>query len=522
MQSAQALVDSPPPLDDEPLASDHSDSLSQRVSQAFTPTLAKSNSTASGHYSIKSHDSVRHIGTIPYGDLRVHGRSNSDATERDMISSITEEAFDPPAAPICLANGDILRLLDFPREFIVGHDTFAMTTSESLQGFRDIPPGTHFLWVQKPTPAPRCGYWYLTKLPGVVRVKQWDRFNEVLGDAASQFEVRVEEANIESVYPSLKPYNLTEADGSTLKKASATGIKSQPVFMTDTAAMWRQLTDAISGPFLDRVTGKKDVSEWLVDSMDCVQGDARLPGGLATASETYRTIVGSELRFLFSQDLQDLRILDHDSSRSTNADTSDRVLALLNSTTLTVEEQDIVAELQFVFITGTHLGNTACLEHWWKLVLKIILRAFQLALERPTLCRWLLQTLHAQLVYTDNNVESLQQDGSIASDGPSGDRLLFHSLPHSKILIHSALVEYKRQLNSSLLDLGSSIAQEQKAVGHAFEDLEAWLWRCGWDLRRRADRGRMLLDDDDEDEDLPLIVDIDENGREIGLVSFHN
>ncbi|KAK0623649.1 A1 cistron-splicing factor [Immersiella caudata] len=438
-----------------------------------------------------------------------------------MINSITEEAIDPPAPPSCLAKGDVLRLLDFPKEFIVGHDTFAMTTSESLKGFRDIPPGTHFLWVQKPEPGPRCGYWYLTKLPGVVRVKQWDRFNEVLGEAASQFEVRMEEASVGTVYPLLKPYNLKEEEAPTPKRSSPTGLRAELSFMTDTAEMWRHLTGAISGPFLDRVTGKKGVSEWLVDSMDCVKGDSRLPVGLATASETYRTIVGSELQFLFSQDIQDLRILD----QGPNADTTSRIVALINSGTIPVSEADIVAELQFVFVTGTHLGNTACLEYWWKLVLRIILRALQLSLQRPTLCRWLIRTLHAQLVYTDNNVEPLQQGNSNVSDGPSGDRLLFHSLRQSKTLLHSALVEYKSRINTLLLDLGNQITQEQKEVGYSFEDLEAWLWRCGWDLRKLADGGRRaLLDDGDEDEDeddFPVIVDIDEDGREVGLVSFH-
>ncbi|KAK4447055.1 AAR2 protein-domain-containing protein [Podospora aff. communis PSN243] len=502
------------------LEDEHSDALSQRVAQAFTPTLSKSNSTASGHYSIRSHVSVRHIGTIPYGELRVHGRSDSDVTERDTIKSITEKTTDPPAPLGCLAKGDILRLLDFPKDFVVGHDTVAMTTSETLKGFRDIPSGVHFLWVQKPEPGPRCGYWYVTKVPGVVRVKQWDLFNEVLGDAASQFEVRVEEASISTVYPSLKPYNLKEEEGViSPKKPSPASLRPEPLFMTDTVHMWRQLTSAISAPFLDRVTGKKGVAEWLVDSMDCVRGESRLPGGIATASETYRTIVGSDLRFLFSQDIQDLRILD----QGRNPDTTSRVVALLNSADYPINEADIVAELQFIFITGTHLGNTACLEYWWKLVLRIILRAFQLSVQRPPLCRWLIRTLHAQLVYTDNNVESLQQDSSNASDGPSEDKLLFHSLRQSKSLLHGALVEYKSRINTLLLDLGNRITQEQKEVGYAFEDLEAWLWRCGWDLRKIADGGRrsLLDDDDEEDDDLPVIVDIDENGREVGLVSFH-
>ncbi|KAK0646700.1 A1 cistron-splicing factor [Cercophora newfieldiana] len=288
--------------------------------------------------------------------------------------------------------------------------------------------------------------------------------------------------------------------------------------MTDTAAMWHQLTDAITAPFLDRITGKKGVTEWLVDSMDSVRGDSRLPSCLATASETYRALVGNELHFAFSEAIQDLRILA-DTSRSSDPDTTSRVLPLWEG-----KEADVVAELQFVFITGTHLGNTACLEYWWKFVLKIVLHAFKLALQRPTLSSWLLRTLHAQLAYTNNNVEPLQQDGSANSDGPSGDRLLFHSLPHSKKLLHSALVEYKSRINTLLVDLGNRITPEQKEVGYALDDLEAWLWRFGWDLRKTTAERRMVWnnnDDEEEEDDLPVIVDIDEDGREVGLVSFH-
>jgi len=467
--------------------------------------LAKSNSTAS-RFSILSHVSVRAIGTIPIGELRVHGRSDSPSTERDAIKSIVEEMDpalpSPRLVPPCLTHGDVFRLLDFPGEFIVGHDVTTMTTSESLQGFRDIPPGVHFLWVQKPDPSPRCGYWYLTRVPCCVRVKQWDKFNEVLGDAASQYEARDQEANIESVYSSLVPYNLS---GTQTPTTASPGITP--------TTLWCELTDAISTSFLDRVTGKWGVGEWFVDTTDCVKGDSRLPGGITTASEAYRTVVGNELQFLFSQDLQDIRILDRDATGLSTTDTTDRVLALLNSPSDSVPEEDVVAELQFTFITGIHLGNTACLEQWWKLVLKILLRSFRLVLQRPTLCRWLLRTLHTQLRYTDNHVESFQGD----------DSLLFRTLPRSKTLLREALAEYKRKLNSLLLDLGGAITQDQQAIGHAFENLEAWLWKHRWDLRCCTVTSPFAGggDGEEEEDDMPVVVDLDENGRELGLVSFH-
>jgi len=150
------------------------------------------------------------------------------------------------------------------------------------------------------------------------------------------------------------------------------------------------------------------------------------------------------------------------------------------------------------------------------------LRAYKLVLHRPLLCRRLLQTLHAQLAYTENKVAALQgNESTIRADGPSGDRLLFDARSNSKGFLYGALADYKRYLNSSLLELRDRITPEQKGAGQAFDDLEAWLWRCGWDLRRTDGHQMPLGDDDDDDDDLPVIVDLDENGREVGLVSFH-
>ena len=370
-------------------------------------------------------------------------------------------------------------------------------------------------------------------------MKQWDRYNEVLGEPASQFEARDEKANIESVYPTLQPYALSEQRSQPSSSLPAPSNSMVQDWAKSPALLWGVLTGAISTGFLDRVTGKKGVREYLIDSMDCARdlhpGENRRweirRGENISASKAYVTGVSSELTFLFAQDFRDLQLLDLGPMKTRGADTSARVLALLDNSSEQVTEQDIVAELQFTFLTGTNLSNSACLEQWWNLVLKIVLRAYNLGISRPQLAGNLLQTLYAQLYFTEHYVGSSQQqndastdDTTSTKDGPSSDRAIFQYKPQNKEKLRLMLAQYKRQLNELLLGLGGQITPEQEAVGRAFEDLEVWLWRCNWDLRGKHSPDRSRVDDgDSEDEDdQPVVVELDAEGREVGLVSFRD
>ncbi|KAG7290211.1 hypothetical protein NEMBOFW57_000209 [Staphylotrichum longicolle] len=264
----------------------------------------------------------------------------------------------------------------------------AVTTSRSLLGFRDIPPGAHFLWVQQLSGVSRCGYWFVTTRQGTARIKQWDGYNEVLGKPGSPPRARNQEDNIEAVYPVLQPYTLYTHKDNAAKSLGGT----HPAWARSPASLWQALTSAISTESLARITGEQDVQEYLVDSMDCPK-DARHSASPTSTTKFDADPINNKLTFLFSQDMRDLQILDLQPSSARNADTSARVLALLTTTA----DQAILADLQFTFLTGTHLGNPACLEQWWNLVLKIVLRAYTLALTRPQLARDLLRTLHAQL-----------------------------------------------------------------------------------------------------------------------------
>lgn len=435
-----------------------------------------------------------------------------------------------------LKNGDIFRLLELPNNFIVGHDEIAfLTTKPGDDGFRDITPGPHFLWVQQLSsrqegdghqlgyhhgPAPRCGYWYVTKQTGQIRIKQWDKYNEILGDVASQCEADELKANIESIYPTLREYQLPD-QGQHIRGPFG------PFPNTTKTPLWNQLTWAISEPFLERVTGKRNVQEWLVDSSDCVKGATHLSLYHTTASRAYKAAVSSELNFLFTEDLADLDLLDsHADNRGFDpTDTSNRVLALLNNLEDSITERGIIAELQFTYVTGTQLGNSACLEQWWELVLKIVLRSWHLIRLRPGLSRDFLRTLHAQLIHTAAYGENSEDNGRETTEGLSNEKPIFSAHVKNKRKLRRALAIYKRRLNELFLGLNDQVPGDLQEVGKVFEDLEAWLWKYKWDLRSdvvdgEEEGGDESGTDDSEDDDLPVVVDLDENGRERGLVSF--
>lgn len=434
------------------------------------------------------------------------------------------------AAPI---GGDIFLLLDLPPESTVGCDAKALGTGTSshFQGLRDIPPGPHFIWVSEPNAMSRCGYWFLaTPRRQQVRVKQWDKFNEVLVTPPSDFEVRDMRDNVGRLYPQLVPYNGNVS-------SRPTGLMGAKKEEDDAALLWGQLTARINEKLLARVTGKADVSEWLVDTSDSAAGDEGFPQ--AKATQTYQTMVGTgELKFLFPEGDVDLHTATGPGATGGVPDTSMDILRLLDTPGTGFTDADLIGELQFTFLTGLHLSNLACIEQWWHLILKIVLRAHQLVILRPGLSLAFLTTLHSQMVYNEkyispNNNNTSNNDGGPRHEyGGKGDTTsLLDVVPANKRKLREALTLYKRRMNELLLNLpgGGQVTKEQGQVGKAFVEVEEWFWKLGWDLRtdyvKRNKAGEdgeadddLLYDEDDEYK--PVIVDLDDHGREVGLVSF--
>ncbi|KAL8417635.1 hypothetical protein RB594_001336 [Gaeumannomyces avenae] len=566
-------------------------------------SLVKSDSTASaGCFSTKSVVSVPVTGSIPYGTLRVHQPPSPAATPPPPPrSSDSPSPSLPPLASDVLDHGDVFLILDLPPGFLVGCDTMALTTTQTARpvlGFSAIPPGAHLVFVADPAGLSRCGYWFVTgeaAARGEPRVKQWDRYNEVLGAPASRVEARSSIEDLGSARASLVPYSRTRRAGGgggggggpapppKDPPRSSPASPDPDLALDDEVALWHHLTSCITKALLGRVTGNADpsASEWLVDTADSAKGEVNF----AQASKLFKTVIGSELTFLFppQDSALGLHLLNLDANAADDGE-SDRAVAAAAAaaaapgtaatiaarspsprrpdTTLLVEnalggsgiaEADLTGELQFVFLTAMHLGNPSCLDYWFHLILKIILRAHQLAVSRPALTRSLILTMHAQLVYGerhmsdggggahDRSSSSSSAVAAAAGDDNEGRRAgILEMAPQHQARLREALTVYKRILNGSLLGLGDAITGEQAAVGQAFSDLEAWFWKYGWDLRsdyvpetlvavaaeephRRRRRGLEADPGDSDDEDneyQPVLVELDENGREVGLVSW--
>lgn len=493
------------------------------------PDSAQSSSKAS----LNSHQSVPVTGTFPLGSLRIHQVMDSPRLRQAEARPQVDVSEMPPLedSPSSF-DGDVFLILDLPPNSTVGCDARAISIGSSgFKGIRDIPPGPHFVWVSEPNAMSRCGYWFITQDRGQVRVKQWDKYNEVLAQPASQFELRDHRDNVASLYPQLVSFN--HGGGPTAAAAGGAGSE-------DELRLWRQLTSGISEGLLGRVTGKKGAGEWLVDTSDSAQGEAGFP----QATQLYKAVVGPrELHFLFPEGDVDLALVGAagggegpDQARSGAPDTTDDILRLLDAPGAGVAEDDVLGELQLTFLAGLHLSNLSCVDQWWHLVLRVVLRAHRLAVARPRLAAALVRTLHAQMVYDERYIAGGESGGDAGPEGGAQGTSVLDIIPGNRRKLRGALALYKRRLDEILLGLPRDRATaEQADVGQAFGELEAWFWRFGWDLRadgvgegkkgpreERGNLGRADNDDDDDDDDYrPVIVDLDANGREVGLVSFN-
>ncbi|KAL1871428.1 hypothetical protein Daus18300_004795 [Diaporthe australafricana] len=565
MESTSSL--GPPSQENlQPASSDGQRPLPVPIPKA---TLKRTDSAlSSSKASLSSHMSVPVTGTFPLGSLRVHQvmdsprpRQPAERPQAEVSEEMPPLEDDPSGRDSETLDGDVFLILDLPPNSTVGCDARAINTGASgFKGIRDIPPGPHFVWVSEPNAMSRCGYWFVTRDGGhQVRVKQWDKYNEVLAQPASQFELRDHRDNVASLYPQLVSPQLVSfkhGAGSPAAVAPATGAAKAGG--EDGPQLWRQLTSGISEVLLGRVTGNRGAGEWLVDTSDSAQGEASFPH----TTQLYKAVVGGsrELHFLFPDGDVDLTALAGTAPEGGPPDTTAEVLRLLGDDNpggmgagaggAAVTEADLLGELQLTFLAGLHLSNLSCVDQWWHLVLRVVLRAHRLVLVRPRLATALLHTLHAQLVYDERYIagagdsepaaELLRRGGAAAAvDGDVQGTSVLDIVPGNRRKLRRALALYKRRLDDMLLGVPPERATaEQAAMGEAFGELEVWFWKLGWDLRTdpvggeavvakgAAGKGRGNIasynddDDDDNDDYQPVIVDLDANGREVGLVSF--
>lgn len=300
----------------------------------------------------------------------------------------------------------------------------------------------------------------------------------------------------------------------------ATLLDSQAVIRNNDK-IWSQLSSYITPAVLSRVTTHQG-DKWHVDTVDRVNGE----GMLAAEVELDRRVSHSlsqfrELEFVFSQHAKTYRTSNAGRDRTLEAtDATPYINALISSETARTTEGQLIGEMQFAFIVGVNIGNDACIQQWWHIVLNIVLKAYLLPSIRPQLAAGLLKSLAAQLIYCGAWV-----DNSPLNDGASRAREL-----------RLSLTIYKRRLDELLASLGSKATPAQQLVQSAFADVENAVsttldWDVSGDYMRK---GRVTLEDgeevelemddleaeDERGEFAPEVVELDEVGKQRDLVSW--
>ncbi|RFU73599.1 hypothetical protein TARUN_8651 [Trichoderma arundinaceum] len=528
--------------DEEPSAS----------SSAAPDELKKSNSTAStGAQSTRSHVSVSVLGAHPYGSLHVHQpdelppheglddeeRQDSPPPPLDPPANLqgrkrVQFSDAPPKVPRnqpdlsmshetrdiithSMGGGDVLLILDLPEVYLVGYDAISFT-AKHFGGVRDIPAGPHFFWVTHPdSGAVRTGFWIVSSGAHQVHVLQWDKFAETVLEP-SRAEALIQAENLDGFHDKLVPYHDPASVNSEPRRLAAPAEQAS----NEKLKMWKQLSGNITERVLVRVTGQR-TNSWHVDSTDRVRGALLLAAEMELERRFSNHLLQSrELNFSFSQ---------HSKTYSADALGADRTLAATDATPYIMSvmsapdrelsDDDLVGELQFAFIVGIHLGNDACIQQWWHMLLKLILKAYLLPEHRPLLAAELLQAIAAQLQYSSEWL-----DESILDYGGSNSQEL-----------RLSLIIYKRRLEEVLESLGTLATNDQLTVGTAFAKVESEVVGLGWDLHGDYLRkGKVMMEDgeevelemaelqaeDERGEWAPEVVELDEQGRQRDLVSW--
>ncbi|KAK3196699.1 hypothetical protein K4F52_000043 [Lecanicillium sp. MT-2017a] len=481
--------------------------------------------TSESAFSTASHDSVTVAGTHPFGTLHVHqpARETPPVTPAPgqgpppLGSADDEDGDDTPmdqgaALTHGKGGGDVVLILDLPQVYTVGYDAIAFT-AKHFGGVRDLPAGSHLFWVAHPEAvSTRSGFWVFSSGQNQVHVAQWDKFTEVLSNAPHAV-AHMQAENIDSFHEKLVPHRDPSAtvgagDGELGQSRSADNIR-----------IWDQMTNCITTKTVSRVTGHAGPM-WHVHTMDRVKGALLMTAEMELNKSISNPLLQTrEFTFGFDQHSKTYSAQRIGAERTFEAtDATSYILSVVDDPDGPLTEGEVVGELQFAFATGVHLGNEACMEQWWYMLLKLILKAYTLPVRRPSLATSLLRAIAAQLTY-----------GSDWLDSP----LLETGDPQAREL-RLSLIIYKRRLEEQLA--GTS-TPEHTAVGTTFARLESVVTTIGWDIRGDYLRkGKVVMEDgeeielemkelqaeDERGEWAPEVVELDEQGRERGLVSWND
>ena len=467
-----------------------------------------SQSDSIGGHSTTSHDSVSAVGPLPLGSLKLHQGGDDDSMDGPPPLEADPSHDAPTIFPHSMGGGDVVLVLDLPEVFTIGYDCVSFT-AKHFGGLRDVPPGAHFIWVTYPNAgSTRCGAWIVSTGQDQVHVLQWDKFNEVLGEP-TRSEARIQAGNVSSIHSKLVPYS---------DPTAVNGVPQGHIHGPTTAGnerIWSQLSGCVSERVLNRITGQHH-GDWFIHTGDRVKGSTLMAAEAELDKRmTNPFLHDRDLYFTFSQLSKTYSTSATGAERTLEAtDSTTYILSLLDDPTTGLAEDDVVGEFQFAYIVGTHLGNDACMQQWWHMLLKVILRAYTLPTSRPSLAASLLRTIAAQLSHNLHYLES---------------SVLDYSYSQARDL-RLALTVYKRRLDD--------LTDDPTRVSLAFAQIEAVVAGAplDWDLHEEnyVRKGMVMTEDgeevevemtelaaeDERGEWAPEVVELDDTGKEKGLVSW--
>ncbi|CAG8970852.1 hypothetical protein HYALB_00000830 [Hymenoscyphus albidus] len=501
----------------------------ERKSETPTPSqhpkslLSKSPSNGSER-SAKSVKSVHAVGSYPLGCLRVHSPSSSPPPSPSPSPAPASNK--NPPNPL-LQSGDVFIVRDVTGGSLFGYDSvaFSIKENENFDGVKAIPHGLHFFWGGSNKTSLRNGFWIISKSHvseeyGAIHVKRWDQENEVLDEEVSKAEVRIQKEDLPEIYDKLQTYMIPTVNTTAIAHSAQPGTAA-----ASDPNLWPRLVSSITGVLLNRITGNKGWNNWQVCSVHDHLYKTSPANNLELSMENHRGEVllsnyrDEVLRFTFPQYKRTFSEESLGRTRTEQAmDSTSHILKIISTNCSHGDPDEIIGEVQFCFITGMLLGNVACMEQWSHVV-RMVFGAYDLVLQEPVFFRKFIEAIHTQFIYDDEGLE-----GSILDHEPNlSDDL------------KPILTKFKARLNEMLLELGANISLEQSAVGKAFLELETWLWKWDWDLRANYVRsGKYQLEDgtwidaelndfqaeDERGEFAPVMVELDDNGREKGLIHF--
>lgn len=226
------------------------------------------------------------------------------------------------------------------------------------------------------------------------------------------------------------------------------------------------------------------------------------------------------LNFVFPKDSQTFSLEATGRERTQQAtDTTTHIVSIINGS-CEWDADVILGELQFCYITGMVLGNIWCLEHWGHIV-KMMFKAIDLTMDQPKFFKKFIEVVQAQLTYDGVGVVGsiFDHDNELADD------------------LRIILTKFKSQVDEKLTKSLDGLTEDQGAFAETFKEFVEVLSKLGpgWDIGSnylRSGRYQMedgeyvdaelteLQEEDERGEYAPAVVELDEDGREAGLVRF--